>query len=137
MEELLFQAALSALGEAFPDIPVFTEKVRQGYEDPAVFLTLSECMVKREMGNRFRAEGTFSLRAGPGKEDALSGAEMLSQLEGAFRGKDGMALSEGKVLADGTIEGTLTAKAIGFWQEDGPPLMGKMNYTLELGGGKD
>ena len=62
---------------------------------------------------------------------------MLSQLEGAFRGKDGMALSEGKVLADGTIEGTLTAKAIGFWQEDGPPLMGKMNYPLELGGGKD
>lgn len=42
MEELLFQAALSALGEAFPDMPVFTEKVRQGYEDPAVFLTLSE-----------------------------------------------------------------------------------------------
>ena len=137
MEELLFQAALSALGEAFPDIPVFTEKVRQGYEEPAMFLTLSECAVKREMGNRFRGEGKFSLRAGPGKEDALAGAAMRSRREGAVRGQGGRALPDGKVLADGTIEGTLTAKAIGFWQEDGPPLMGKMNYTLELGGGKD
>lgn len=137
MEELLFQAALSALGEAFPELPVFTEKIRQGYEAPAIFLQLSECKVKREMGNRFRAEGVFSLWADPGKEDALAGTELLSQMEKAFRGKDDMILSQGKILEDGTIEGSLTAKALGFWQEDGPALMEKMNYTLHLGGGKD
>lgn len=137
MEELLFQAALSALGKAFPEIPVFTEKIRQGYEAPAMFLTLSECKVKREMGNRFRAEGVFSLWADPGKEDALAGTELLPQLEKAFRGKGGLSFSQGKVLEDGTVEGSLEAKALGFWQEDGPALMSEMNISLHLGGGKD
>ncbi len=137
MEELLFQAVLEILAGALPEAAVFTERVRQGYEGPAVFAELSECRVGREMGNRFRAEGEFALRADPGREDALAGAEMLARLEAAFRGKRGIALSGGKVNEDGTAEISLRADAVGFWQEDGPPQMGSMTYSLLLGGGKE
>ena len=133
MQELLTKAALRLIREALPEAKVFTEAVRQGYEGPAVFLTLTRCAVKREMGDRFRAEGEFSLRADPGEEDLFGGTEMLAALESGLRGRDGVTLKEGGVSAEGVASATLLARAVGFWQEDAPAMMGKMEYSIALG----
>lgn len=133
MEELLVKAVLALIRDALPEARVFTETVRQGYEGPAVFLTLERCAVKREMGNRFRAEGEFSLRADPGEADLFSGAEMLAGLETGMRGKQGVSLEEGSVSADGAAAAKVRAQAVGFWQEAAPAMMGKMKYSIALG----
>ncbi|MGI5894265.1 MAG: phage tail terminator family protein [Candidatus Merdivicinus sp.] len=133
MQKLLLQSALERISSALPDLPLFTEKVRQGYQPPALFLAPQECSIRRELGSRFRAEGTFSLTLEPSPAEAFAAADLLAALEEAFRGRDGFLLSKQQIRPDGTATALLTVSAVGFWNEDPPPLMGKMNVSLELG----
>ena len=58
---------------------------------------------------------------------------MLAALESGLRGRDGVTLKGGGVSAEGVASATLLARAVGFWQEDAPAMMGKMEYSIALG----
>lgn len=133
MEALLMKELLQLLKDNLPDTALFTEIVRQGYQTPAVLVELEKCSVRREMNNRFRAEGVFSLRADPGNHDALAAADLLDHLERIFRGKSGFQFHDSKVRPDGVAEASVIVCAFGFATGESPVMMGKMSYSLSLG----
>lgn len=135
MEEYFIGEILGILRQAFSEVPVFTEAVRQGCPAPCFFLLCKGCKIQRELGRRFRGEGEFLLRAEPEARDAMEGARWLDRLEGAFQGRKGFSFSPGQVSPEnGTAEGTLAVNMVGFWMEKAPPVMEKLGMRLELGG---
>ena len=133
MEELLMKNVLAALGRAFPEAMIATERVRQGFEAPAFLLRAEKTAVRKEVGDRYRGEAEFSLRYFPEKEDAVAAAGVPGKTEAEMKACPGFLRMESKAEEDGTLTMRVFFSAVGFQVEEAGALMEKMGMRLLFG----
>lgn len=133
MEELLMENVLAALGRAFPEAMIVTERVRQGFAAPAFLLRAVKTAVRKEMGDRYRGEAEFSLRYFPEKEDAVAAAGIPGKVEAEMKACPGFLRMESKAGEDGTLTMRAFFSAVGFQVEEAGALMEKMGMRLTFG----
>lgn len=136
MEELLFQNVLAALAEGFPEVMTVTERIKQGFAAPCFRLTADRCAVRREMGDRYRAEAEFSLWFYPEAEDAAAASALPGRVQAVMEGCAGFSGMESQVGEEGEVRMKLAFSAIGFWAGPEMVLMDKMGLALVLGAGQ-